>query len=231
MSGTETITITPSDDKVVEGNETIIIPGTTTVTGLTVTSATITLKDHNGATDDPNDEDKADLRITGPTENVAEGSDAVFTVTLSDGGGIASDGRVDGDGRLGRGGRLGPLRHLRHSNIPRRFRRRNHQTITITATDDMLSEKAETFTVTLGAITTTLPATQVTLKTDDSTATATIAASDPITVSTSLAPPPWTRVTPPPPTPSPCPRTASRPHADLTVSLRHHQTAQPQSGS
>ena len=38
MSGSGTLTITPSDDKMVEGNETIIIPGTTTVTGLTVSS-------------------------------------------------------------------------------------------------------------------------------------------------------------------------------------------------
>ena len=62
-SGTGTITITPIDDKVVEGNETITIPGSTTVEGLTVTSATITMKDLNGTTtDDPNDEDKADLK-------------------------------------------------------------------------------------------------------------------------------------------------------------------------
>ena len=76
-SGTGTLTITPIDDKVVEGNETIIIPGTTTTeVGLTVTSATITMKDLNGTTkDDPEDMDSTDLSITGPTSNVAEGSD------------------------------------------------------------------------------------------------------------------------------------------------------------
>ena len=85
-SGTGTLTITPIDDKVVEGNETIIIPGTTTTeVGLTVTSATITMKDLNGTTkDDPEDMDSTDLSITGPTSNVAEGGDATFTVTLSE---------------------------------------------------------------------------------------------------------------------------------------------------
>ena len=38
------------------------------------------------------------------------------------------------------------------------------QTITITATDDALSETAESFTVTLGAITSTLPSSQLSLK-------------------------------------------------------------------
>ena len=78
-----TFTITPTDDTVVEGDETITIPGTTTVS-LTVSSATVTLKDHNGTTTgDPNDEDTAELSITGPANSVAEGNNAVFTVTLS----------------------------------------------------------------------------------------------------------------------------------------------------
>ena len=50
-------------------------PGTTTVTGLSVISATITLNDHNGTTTgDPNDRDSAELSISGPTSNVSEGS-------------------------------------------------------------------------------------------------------------------------------------------------------------
>ena len=60
-----------------EGDETIVIPGTTTTqVGLIVSSATITLKDHNGTTtDDPNDEDKAELSISGPASGaVSEGS-------------------------------------------------------------------------------------------------------------------------------------------------------------
>ena len=186
-SGTGTITITPIDDKVVEGNETIVIPGTTsTQVGLTVTSATITMKDLNGTTtDDPNDEDKADLKLTGPSGTVPEGSDATFTVTLS--AGVASQVQVAWSAPLGTdaaeaddlGTTSGTLTFAADSAAE------STQSITITATDDMLSEGAESFTVTLGAITTKLPATQVVVKSDENSATATISASDPITVSIS----------------------------------------------
>ena len=82
-SATGSITITPTDDAVVEGDETITIPGTTTVSGLDVTSATITLTDDDKFTTTPGDKDSADLSISGPASNVSEGSNAVFTVTLS----------------------------------------------------------------------------------------------------------------------------------------------------
>ena len=183
-SATGTITITPVDDKVVEGNETIIIPGTTTVSGLTVTSATITMKDLNGATDDPNDEDKADLYISGPSGSVSEGSDASFTVTLSTE--VASEVKVAWSASFGAdasssdiGSTSGTVTFAANSAAGAT------QTITIAINDDMLSEKDEAFTVTLGAITTSLPITQVTLKSDDASATATIAESDPITVNIS----------------------------------------------
>ena len=171
----------------VEGNETIVIPGTTsTQVGLTVTSATITMKDLNGTTtDDPNDEDKADLKLTGPSGTVSEGSDATFTVTLS--AGVASQVQVAWSAPLGTdaaeaddlGTTSGTLTFAADSAAE------STQSITITATDDMLSEGAESFTVTLGAITTKLPATQVVVKSDENSATATIAESDPITVSIS----------------------------------------------
>ena len=184
-SATGTITITPDDDKVVEGNETIIIPGTTTVEGLTVTSATITLKDLNGDTDDPNDEDKADLIITGPTGNVSEGGDATFTVTLS--AGVASEVKVAWSAPLAADAAEGADLSVTSGTVTfaANSAAEATQTITITATDDMLSEGAESFTVTLGTITTTLPATQVTVKSDERSATATIAESDPITVNIS----------------------------------------------
>ena len=54
------------------------------------------------------------------------------------------------------------------------------ETVTLAVTDDMLSEGAESFTVTLGTITSDLS--EVSLKSGASSATATIAASDPITV-------------------------------------------------
>ena len=175
------IRITPTDDKVVEGNETIIIPGTTTVAGLTVTSATITLKDHNGTTrGDPNDEDKADLSISGPTSNVAEGSDATFTVTLSQA--VASEVTVAWTA-TGNTGDYSP--DSGSVTFAANSAAGATRTITISTTDDVLSETAESFTVALGAITTTLPATQVLLKSGASSATATIAASDPITIAIS----------------------------------------------
>ena len=58
------------------------------------------------------------------------------------------------------------------------------QTITIRATDDVLSETAEAFTVTLGTITSTLSS-QLSLKSGASSATATISESDPITINIS----------------------------------------------
>ena len=81
-SGSGTFTVTPIDDEVVEGDETIVLSGTAGT--LSVSDATITLTDDNGTTTgDPNDKDKAEISISGPTGNISEGSDARFTVTLS----------------------------------------------------------------------------------------------------------------------------------------------------
>ena len=129
--------------------------------------------------------DSTDLRITGPSSNVAEGGGAVFTVTLSEA--VASQVQVAWSAPLGTdaaeaadlGTTSGTVTFAANSA------RGSTQTITITATDDMLSEAAESFTVTLGTITTSLPSTQVIVKSDENSATATIAASDPITVSIS----------------------------------------------
>ena len=82
-SGTGSITITPTDDQVVEGDETITIPGTTTVTGLGVSDAIVTLTDDDKSTTPTDDKDSAELSISGPASNVSEGGDATFTVTLS----------------------------------------------------------------------------------------------------------------------------------------------------
>ena len=49
-SGNGTLTITPTDDTVVEGDETIIVSGTTTVQNLSVSAATITLTDDDKTT-------------------------------------------------------------------------------------------------------------------------------------------------------------------------------------
>ena len=183
-TGTGSFTVTPTDDEVVEGNETIVVPGTTTVTGLTVTSATITLTDDDKSTGDPgeeDDKDSAELSISGPASNVAEGSDATFTVTLS--AAVAKEVQVAWSAPLAAD--AAESSDLSDTSGTVTFAANSAagatQSITITATEDDLSETAESFTVTLGTITSDLSS-QVSLKSESSSATATIAESDPITV-------------------------------------------------
>ena len=181
-SGTGSITITPTDDTVVEGDETITIPGTTTVS-LDVSDAIVTLTDDDKTTTgDPDDKDSAELSITGPTGNVSEGGDATFTVTLSKA--VSKDVTVAWSAPLSTdsakaadlGATSGTVTFAANSAAGAT------QSITIAVTDDKLSESAESFTVTLGGITSTLSS-QLSLKNGASSAQATIAASDPITVS------------------------------------------------
>ena len=150
--------------------------------GLTVTSATITLTDDDKSTGDPGEEDdvdSAELSIAGPSANVAEGSDATFTVALS--AAVAKEvtvqwtatGNTDdytpdsGTVTFAAGSSAGAT-----------------QDIDIAVTDDDLSETAESFTVTLGTVGGDLSS-QVSVKSTANSATATIAASDAITVSLS----------------------------------------------
>ena len=67
---TATFTLTPTDDDVVEGDETLSVTGTTTVTGLTVADTAITITDDDGAT------------VTIGDASAAEGDTITFTVTL-----------------------------------------------------------------------------------------------------------------------------------------------------
>ena len=182
-SATGTITITPTDDTVVEGDETITIPGTTTV-NLSVTSATVTLTDDDKTTTTPGDKDSAELSISGPTSNVSEGSNATFTVTLSQS--VDAQVAVAWSAPLGTDAAEGADLSATSGTVT--FAANSAagatQSITITAADDKLSETAESFTVTLGTITSTLSS-QISLKSGASSATATIAESDPITISIS----------------------------------------------
>ena len=122
-----------------------------------------------------------ELSIAGPAAEVAEGGVAVFTVTLSQA--VTEDVTVAWSAPLGTdaaeesdlGATTGTVTFAANSAAGAT------QDITITATDDQLSETAETFTVTLGTIASTL-APQPSLKRGASSATATIGASDPITV-------------------------------------------------
>ena len=157
------LTITPTDDSVVEGDETIIVSGTTTVTGLNVSDAIVTLTDDDKSTTTPGDKDSAELSISGPASDVSEGSNAVFTVTLSE----AVDAEVqvawsaplntDSAKAADLGTTSGTVTFAANSAAGAT------QNITIAATDDALSETAESFTVTLGAITSTLSS-QLSLK-------------------------------------------------------------------
>ena len=180
-SATGTLELTPTDDAVVEGDETIIISGTTTVS-LDVSDATITLTDDDKTTTDPgeeDDKDSAELSISGPSANIAEGSDATFTVTLSAAvskevtvawtatGNTSDYSPTSGTVTFAAGSKAGAT-----------------EEIDIAVTDDDLSETAESFTVTLGTVGGDLSS-QVSLKSGASSDTATIAESDPITVSIS----------------------------------------------
>ena len=148
-SATGTLELTPTDDAVVEGDETIIISGTTTVS-LDVSDATITLTDDDKTTTDPgeeDDKDSAELSISGPSANIAEGSDATFTVTLSAAvskevtvawtatGNTSDYSPTSGTVTFAAGSKAGAT-----------------EEIDIAVTDDDLSETAESFTVTLGTV-------------------------------------------------------------------------------
>ena len=168
-SATGTLVITPVNDEVVEDDETIVIPGTTTV-GLDVSPATVTLTDGG-----PGNEDTATLSIAGPASSVDEGTNAVFVVTLSH--------QVDAEVSVAwsatsteaASSDYGPASGS--ATFPANSAAGATTTITIAATDDNLSETAESFTVTLGDVTSTLSS-QVSVKSGSGEASATIAESD-----------------------------------------------------
>ena len=169
-SGSGTITITPIDDSTVEGDEAITVPGS--AAGMTVSPAAITLEE----------DDSAELSISGPSAQVYEAGNASYTVTLSraisrevtvawsagaDTAGPGDYSPGSGTVRFAGGSVAGTTR-----------------TITIAITDDMLSETAETFSVGLGIVGGEI-AGHVSLKNGASSASATIAESDPITINIS----------------------------------------------
>ena len=160
------LTLTPVDDEVVEGEETVVVDGE--VTGFTVTSATITLQD----------DDTATLSISGPASSVSEGSNAVFTVTLShavsESVEVAWSAPATGDDA--KAGDLSATSGSVTFNSGE-----TQKNFTVGAVDDMLSEDEETFTVTLGTVTSAL-SDRVSVDTGSASAESTIAESDPITV-------------------------------------------------
>ena len=69
-SGTGTFTLTPTDDGIAEGNETVSVTGS--ATGLTVTSATVTIED----------DDERGVTVSPTSLTVNEGGDDTYTVVL-----------------------------------------------------------------------------------------------------------------------------------------------------
>ena len=168
-SGSGTLTLTPVSDAVVEDNETVVVDGA--VTGFTVSDATITLTD----------DDIATLSITGPASPVSEGANAVFTVTLSHAvdAGVTVAWSTLQTGDTAEAADLGATSG--DVTFPANSAVGAERTITIGAVEDRLSEGEETFTVTLGTITSDL-SDRVSVATGAASAEATIAESDPITV-------------------------------------------------
>ena len=169
-SGSGTLTLTLIDDTDIEGDETIIVGGSFGT--LIIGSALITVHDNEAAY----------LSIGGPSGDVAEGSSASFTVTLSKSLGadvtvawVAAAGTAESSDYSATAGTV---------TFPANSAAGATQTITIPVADDNLSETAETFSVSLGTDSGD-QADKVHVKTTAASAQATIAASDPITVTLS----------------------------------------------
>ena len=169
-SGSGTLTVTPKTDAVVEGDETIVVSGS--VTGFTVSDATITLED----------DDTAELSISGPSASVGEGNNATYTVTLSDA--MAKQVQVAWSAAAGTAEAADFLPASGTVTFAAGSAAGASETFTVTAVDDVLSETAETFTVELGTITSDISS-RVSVKSARGSVTTTIAESDPITVSLS----------------------------------------------
>ena len=173
-TGTASLSITPTDDEIVEGDETIVVQGT--ASGLMIESAAITVLDHKGT--GPH-RDTSTLSLSGPGAAVVEGSDATFTVTLSDP--IAHPVTVkwsvtpdSGDFSTTSGSVTFAAGSSANATT----------TLTLTPTDDDLSEGEESLTVSLGAIASDI-SDQVSVDPLASSAVVTVAESDPITVTLS----------------------------------------------
>ena len=72
-TGTATFTLTPADDKVDEGDETLEVAGASTAAGLTVTGTTVTIKEN----------DESGLEISTALLTVPEGGSSTYMVALT----------------------------------------------------------------------------------------------------------------------------------------------------
>ena len=182
-SGSVTLTVTPRQDGIIEETETILITGS--ARGLGQRTATILLTDATGTTGGGGGSGGggAFLSIAPPPEETLEGAIAEFIVTLSQQ--IAAAVTVVFDVTPGTADVSDYIEPSRSTvTFPANSPAGATQTIAIATNQDLLSEGAETFTVTLGKVAGDL-APLVSVNPDRSAATATIAESDPIEVSIS----------------------------------------------
>ena len=213
-SGSGTLRITPVDDLLIEGNETIVVRGKATDLG--VKPALITTID----------DDKALLSITGPS-SVAEGSRAVFTITLSaDYYSAVLVPWSAGTGGTASAGDYSPTRG--HVTFPANSRKGDTQPFTIAAIDDEEDEEEETFTLELGAITDEEES-PIAVDPDANSVTTTITDNDGTQPSGPPPGPPPTSGPTSTPTPrlTPTPRPTSTPTPRLTPTLKPTSTPTP----
>ncbi len=166
-SGTATLSITPRDDAIVEGEETIRVEGT--VSGSSVSSAWITIDEVERGT----------LSLSGSGTAVLEGNDASYTVSLSHaidhevtvGWSVTPD---TGDFSAASGSVTFAAGSSANATMP----------LTLTATDDLLSEGLESFSVMLGTVTGEI-SDRISVDPQAGSAVVMVAASDQITVTLS----------------------------------------------
>ena len=170
LYGVGTFTFTPTNDAVVESDETVLL--TAALEGIQVFPATVTIINRS----------HADLTISGPSTPVAEGSNATFTVTLS--AATAEDLSVAWLTRPNTAVAADYSPSSGSVTFPGGSAAGATKTFTVTMTDDNLSETLENFTVELGTVTSSVSS-FVTPRIGSFIADVYIAQSDPITVSIS----------------------------------------------
>ena len=120
-SATGTFTLTPTQDTVVEGSETLSVSGTTTESDLTdgVTGTTVTLSDDDGSAE-----------VTIEDDTAEEGEELAFTVTLDkavEGGFTVTPSFTDGTATKGSDYTENPRRSPSRARQERRRRSRWRQ--------------------------------------------------------------------------------------------------------
>ena len=173
-SASGTLTITPVDDGIIEDSETVLLTGS--APGMGETSASISFTDPVNA---DGEAAKAQLSIASPSAEVEEGSNAEFTVTLSHS--VAADVIVAWSVTPSTADATDYTTDAGSVTFTANSSAGATRTVAVPTKQDMLSEGAEAFTVTLGTVSGDL-ASRVLVDSERASAEATISESDPITV-------------------------------------------------